>query len=374
MDKHASSGSVPPKSVTASNFAHRLSEEDSWIMQILEWVSYAGIFMLIAIGTKSIYTGNQHHGYILFGFAFSLLINAAYFNQSKNEHHFRVALISIAAVLFVYLTATGGESNTGPLWFYVFPPLIFYLAGLQVGIILMTSCFILVAIIFRFPDLPFVTTRYAPDFQLRFLASFCFVTTFSYLLDHSRRRARKELVDLALQYETASKTDELSGLYNRREMMHRLEAELQRYQRYCHHFSIILMDIDHFKSINDNYGHDAGDEILKRFSKLIKSYSRQMDVVARWGGEEFLIMLPETTLVQALALAERVRSSIEQEAFYFQNTQIDVRMSAGVCSISQTENLVGLLRQADMNLYEAKSKGRNRIVPMVKSSHPSGLH
>ena len=344
------------------------------MMKVLEWVCYAGIFMLVAIGTKSYYTGNHHHAHVLWFFAGLLLANATLFNTSKNETRFRIALIIIAAVLFIYLTATGGESNTGPLWFYVFPPLIFYLAGLRFGIILMATCMVLVLIIFRFPELPFVTTEYSADFQLRFLTSFCFVTSFSYLLDHSRRRARNELINMAIQYETASKTDELTGLYNRREMMHRLEAEMQRFQRYCHHFSVILIDIDHFKSINDNYGHPAGDEVLKRFSKLLKSYSRQMDVVGRWGGEEFLIMLPETTLVQSLALAERVRSSIEQENFYYQNMLIEVRMSAGVCSISQTEHLVGLLKQADMNLYEAKSKGRNRIVPMVKSSHPSGTH
>ncbi|PIE38507.1 MAG: GGDEF domain-containing protein, partial [Gammaproteobacteria bacterium] len=325
--------------------------------------------ILLAIGTKSIYSGHPQHGVTLYLFGSILLANSIYYKLTGKESLFRCISVGFSMALGIYLCATGGENNTGPLWLYVFPPLIFYLTGPQTGVAIFATCFTSITLIFHFPELPFVTAEYPPDFQLRFLTSFAFVSIFSYVLDLSRRKVRSDLIRLAKQYEIASKTDELTGLSNRREMMTRLETEHQRYQRYCHHFSIVLIDIDHFKLINDTCGHDAGDEVLRGFSRLLKSHSRQMDVVARWGGEEFLMMLPETTLVQALALAERLRSSVEKETFSFKNTQMDVRISAGVCSISQTESLEGLLRQADINLYEAKSKGRNLIIPMVKSSH-----
>lgn len=345
--------------------------EDTWIMQVLQWVGYAAIFILISIGIKSIYSHHNQHGYILFFFALMLTLNVAIYHRTRSEDTYRYIIIFTAAALFIYLTASGGENNTGPLWFYVFPPLIFYLLGLKLGLIVITTCFLSIAFIFKFPSMPFVSTEYHPDFQLRFLTSISFVTVFSYVLDFSRRRARNELIELAAKYETAAKTDELTQLSNRREMLARLNTEFYRYQRHGHHFSVILMDIDHFKHINDQYGHDAGDAVLKQFSEQLLSHSRQLDLAARWGGEEFLILLPETSLVQALAIAERLRARIETTEFHYQNLVIPVRMSAGVCSISQFETIEGLLRQTDMNLYEAKMKGRNRIIPMVKSNSTS---
>jgi diguanylate cyclase (GGDEF)-like protein len=300
-----------------------------------------------------------------------MLLNVSIFERSESEKFFRTFFVLTVATLFIYLTASGGENNTGPLWFYVFPPLIFYLLGLRLGLTVITSCFLLIAVIFKFPELPFVTTKYHPDFQLRFLTSISFVTVFSYTLDFSRRRARDELIRLADKYEHASKTDELTQLSNRREMLSRLNAEFYRYQRHGHHFSVMLIDIDHFKHINDQYGHDAGDAVLKQFSEQLTAHSRQLDLAARWGGEEFLVLLPETSLVQALSIAERLRAKIEATEFNYQNLVIPVRISAGVCSISQFESTEGLLRQTDMNLYEAKMKGRNRIIPMVKTNSSS---
>lgn len=342
--------------------------EDIWIIQILRWVIYAAIFLLFSIGLKSIYSDHHQHGYILFFFALLMILNISIFHRTKSEKTFRHMFIVTVAALFIYLTASGGEANTGPLWFYVFPPLIFYLLGLKLGLIMITTCLLLIAIIFKFPELPFVTTEYNPDFQLRYLTSISFVTVFSYIVDLSRRRAKMQLIDLAVKYEHAAKTDELTQLSNRREMLTRLNSEFYRYQRHGHHFSVVLMDIDHFKHINDQYGHDAGDAILTQFSEQLMAQSRQLDLAARWGGEEFLILLPETSLVQALAIAERLRARIEDTEFRYQNLVIPVRISAGVCSISQFETIEGLLRQTDMNLYEAKMKGRNRIIPMVKTS------
>jgi len=171
---------------------------------------------------------------------------------------------------------------------------------------------------------------------------------------------------MASLYEQAAKTDELTMLSNRRDMKECMEKELYRHQRSNSYFSIILMDIDHFKRVNDTYGHDAGDAVLKEFAALLKPLSRKVDIISRWGGEEFLMLLPDTSLVQALALAERLRTEVEGYSFNYKSTSIPITMSAGVCSISQHENINSVLKQADVNLYEAKLKGRNRIEPPVK--------
>ena len=277
----------------------------------------------------------------------------------------------MTGVLFLYLTASGGESNTGPLWFYIFPPILFYVIGLKRGVILSVFTIICVFLIFYFPELPFVTTEYNADFKIRFLSTLSFVTACAYVLDKSRRSARDELLSMATLYEKAARTDELTTLSNRRGMNECLEKELYRHQRSNSYFSIILMDLDYFKHVNDTYGHDAGDAVLKDFSNLLKYMSRKVDTVSRWGGEEFLILLPDTSLIQALALAERLRTEVEEHSFIHESTSIPITMSAGVCSINQHENINSVLKHADINLYEAKQKGRNRIEPPVKKT--SGL-
>lgn len=224
-----------------------------------------------------------------------------------------------------------------------------------------------VLVIFFFPEIPFVTTEYDADFKLRFIATLSFVTACAYILDDARRTAKNELIDMATLYEYAARTDELTSLSNRRDMKECLDKEFYRHQRSNSYFSIIIMDIDHFKRVNDTYGHDAGDAVLKEFSSLLKGLSRKIDVVSRWGGEEFLMLLPDTSLLQALTLAERLRAAVENHSFNYKFETIPITMSAGVCAVSQYEDINRILKQADINLYEAKVKGRNRIEPAVKS-------
>jgi diguanylate cyclase (GGDEF)-like protein len=148
-----------------------------------------------------------------------------------------------------------------------------------------------------------------------------------------------------------------------------LSEEFSRYQRSGHHFSIALIDLDLFKNINDQYGHNAGDAALKQFADLVQSVIRQTDVAARWGGEEFLLLLPDTSLIPALTLAERLRSEVALSSFGFKGQDLPITMSAGICSIAQANSIDNMLRQADLQLYSAKEAGRNRIAPRVRSQN-----
>lgn len=153
--------------------------------------------------------------------------------------------------------------------------------------------------------------------------------------------------------------DALTGLHNRRKLTSVLLEAIEVSNRYKRPLSIILLDIDHFKRINDLYGHDAGDDVLKAFAKLISPLLRTSDVWGRWGGEEFLVICPETRSHAALEVAERLRSSLEHSSLL---VEVQVTSSFGVATFSEEGDARFLLKQADDALYEAKRNGRNQVV------------
>lgn len=155
-----------------------------------------------------------------------------------------------------------------------------------------------------------------------------------------------------------SQTDSLSGLYNRRFMNQKLEEEISKYKRYKTPFSLLLIDIDYFKKINDTYGHDKGDLIIKQISSLIQQNIRNTDISARWGGEEFLILAPNSDLNGALKLANNLKELIEKTQF---EVKQKVTISVGVSVFEENLNQEKLLKLADNALYKAKGSGRNRV-------------
>ncbi|WP_166266601.1 GGDEF domain-containing protein [Marinobacter caseinilyticus] len=353
--------------LTRARYQSAEEQEEVRVTRVLTWLSFMALLFLIGIGAKSLYSEHTIHGYVLWSFAGLVLVNLLTYWRTGNRKLNKIGMVSIVAALFAYLIASGGESNTGPLWLYVFPPLLFYLTDLKTGTALIVGCLTFAATVFHFPELPFVAAEYNIDFKIRFFATIVFESVFCFVLEASRRNARNELVDLAIMHEQAARTDDLTRLSNRRDMQHRLTMEFSRYQRSGHHFSVVLVDLDLFKRVNDSYGHDAGDTVLRQFSELMQTVVRQTDIPARWGGEEFLILLPDTSLLQALTLAERLRDEVEHTPFMFDGQRLPVTISAGVCSITQSESVNQLLRQVDINLYEAKQNGRNQIAPRVKS-------
>lgn len=160
-------------------------------------------------------------------------------------------------------------------------------------------------------------------------------------------------------------TDGLTGLYNHRFFREHLEVELERTDRYNHSLSLIILDIDHFKHYNDTHGHPQGDELLRKLAELLRKSLRESDVACRYGGEEFALILPETTKDAALALGERIRKAISEHPFPFRETQPmgTLSVSVGVAaSPADGKEIEGLIKKADDALYRAKDGGRNRVV------------
>jgi diguanylate cyclase (GGDEF)-like protein len=174
---------------------------------------------------------------------------------------------------------------------------------------------------------------------------------------HELKDANEKLREMAFR-------DGLTGLYNHRYFQDLMDNELSRSQRYKKPFSLMILDLDHFKKINDEYGHPVGDIVLKDVSKAIENTIRDSDFAARYGGEEFAVVLPETELRGAAILAERLRKAIEQLEIDTNGCRVDVTVSVGVtCYHPSTAKIEKseIFTQADNALYKSKNKGRNMI-------------
>lgn len=167
-------------------------------------------------------------------------------------------------------------------------------------------------------------------------------------------RAHKSLARMAT-------TDSLTGLFNRRHMIALTEKVLARHHRRPSNLTLMLMDIDHFKQINDKYGHDTGDRVLEGLSHLLKRSMREQDFIGRWGGEEFLAVLPDTDLDQAAETAERIRKAIDALETESEDHKVRVSLSIGITQYRDEEVLSNAIARADYALYKGKSAGRNRV-------------
>jgi diguanylate cyclase (GGDEF)-like protein len=175
-------------------------------------------------------------------------------------------------------------------------------------------------------------------------------------------RQNAQLLAEKEKFERLSSVDALTSIANRRHLQQRLGEELARCQRAGQVLSVVLLDVDHFKQINDRYGHQAGDAILVELAHRLNLVLRQEDVLGRWGGEEFLIVLPGLDCVRARVVAERLRIAVSAVRFEWVNQSIAVTISLGVDEIARGDSIDTLVSRADLHLYEAKSAGRNRVM------------
>jgi diguanylate cyclase (GGDEF)-like protein len=174
-----------------------------------------------------------------------------------------------------------------------------------------------------------------------------------------------ENVQLHEEAERLSLTDAVTGSWNYRYFERRLEQELERSRRFGRLFALLLLDIDHFKMVNDRHGHQVGDEVLVELTRRITAIVRDIDTFARYGGEEFVLILPETNLVGGIAVAEKLRGAVAAAPFATRPDGAGVRLSVSLgiaCYPEHATSTAELLRAADTAMYEAKRRGRNRVM------------
>ena len=167
---------------------------------------------------------------------------------------------------------------------------------------------------------------------------------------------------LSEEIKNLSEIDDLTDMYNRRKITELFDTEYARYKRYKYPLSIILIDIDYFKMVNDEYGHIQGDLTLKEFASILKKDARESDHVGRWGGEEFLIICPETAIEGAATLAEKLRKTIDEYPF----THVGHKTASfGITTCSDDCTFESMINRADKALYSAKEAGRNKVAQLV---------
>jgi len=169
----------------------------------------------------------------------------------------------------------------------------------------------------------------------------------------------RELKELNEEFNISAATDALTGAYNRKKIEQLLEREIARAARYTGPLSLILFDLDHFKIVNDTYGHLSGDYVLKTVIRIIQDHIRKTDSLGRWGGEEFMLLAPETGMEQAVELAEKIRQHVELFAYQKVGT---VTISSGLAEFKVGDTIDSLIKRADDALYKAKRQGRNKVV------------
>jgi two-component system cell cycle response regulator len=183
------------------------------------------------------------------------------------------------------------------------------------------------------------------------------------------KRLQDMLKTQSAKFDQISRTDALTGLYNRRHLHEQLTQLGSSSVRHRHSLAVVILDIDFFKRVNDSVGHQAGDDVLKEFTRRFQANKRDEDVTGRWGGEEFLMILPESEIDGAMAAAERIRLAVASTPFAAGDRQLAVTVSAG-CAAGAGDDTDNLVRRADEALYLAKEAGRNQVLGATDAAAP----
>jgi len=341
-------------------------ENTLWSMILLAVVAFSQIVLILLEALSVLPWDNETFFFRLtvtaVGTLFSALLASVRKNKSLRPYlTFIMILLNIIAlisgVFFVIYFASSGNFS-----FTVFL-LVVYL--LSLGHFMRPCYFSIIYIVVFAATIVIIYSKLDPSViyigELITSGVFLMVITVGSMMSYSRYfrlfNQEKQLEAINKKLELISETDELTGLFNRRRISDEMEKLIAVSERYNSIFSIAMIDIDHFKQINDTYGHNTGDEILRELAGLIKSKLRTSDLIGRWGGEEFILILPNTTPEDSGILLSRLQKDINGHSFY---NGIQIAFSAGICGFISGTSLSQLIDCADRALYNAKENGRDR--------------
>ena len=313
-------------------------------------------------GGQSLFLGQLAQGSILLlagGLHFALLAMRIHYRQSRLLLQWAAGCI--IALYFYLLT-----SWSGVLWGLALAPAVLLLLGPRLGMVVFGLMFAATWWIFE-QDMPRLQTVAAAMgdtsvFEHRSLYVLALLGGYGFLLEYDRHRVIRELLAAQSVLRELATVDELTGIANRRAMQQTLLRAERRNLQQGAGFGLVLGDIDLFKQINDNYGHECGDMVIAEVARALSGALRDGDAVARWGGEEFLILLPDTDVTGALAVAEKLRVAVSTLQLRYGSAQLAPTISFGIAATQSDEPVAQLIRRADRALYRAKHSGRNCIV------------
>jgi len=278
-----------------------------------------------------------------------LLIDLKRNKAIQRDIYISIFVLFIFFISFIYLNK---NDQFGLVWAHFFPAFSIVLLGVSKGTIVSVVYFAIVYSLAYLGIGVWENGQWSTIAFLRLVVSSLVLFTIIIIFETALESSNKKL-------ELLSSTDPLTKLYNRRKINQILEKEIYKVKRYKTTLSLILFDIDNFKIINDTYGHESGDNVLKKLSSSINSQLRNTDSMARWGGEEFLIVTPMIDIQESSKLAEKLRLHIE--SIQCKNT-IKLTCSFGVTEFDiENDSIDSLVRKADLAMYDAKANGKNRI-------------
>lgn len=329
---------------------------------LVKLFSTIGFVFLLSFGLSSLFSERYFIASAVIAGSFAAIVNFLIFIKTKNYVQACNGVSVIIITICLFLMLTGGVEGTGPLWAYVSVPLVLFLQGEKSGLKILVAFIVVVAIMMFLPSNLYAYTSYSAVFKARFLASYIAVLILSWFHEYARNQAHQRWQELSDYLADQARTDVLTGISNRRDILEKLEYENMRSKRRKENYSVLLIDIDHFKQINDTYGHDAGDMVLKEVSKAIKSILFERDLLGRWGGEEFIVVLPDTDILKGSLAAEKIRQRVDNLVINNEENRITVAVSVGLATSDHDYLFYKYIKLADKRLYQAKAQGRNCVV------------
>jgi len=288
-------------------------------------------------------------------------------DADKYVYNSRVFMFFIT-ILFIMGLINGDQEINSTFFLLLYPIASFSIRGPKEGILWSIILLIIFILIFNIYMLPynkysflFFCVAYLMISYLLYFYRFYEMMNFKNINEQLENIVKQRTKELEISNEKLKKlasTDSLTELFNRNKLNESIQNEINRTNRFHHGLGIILLDIDYFKSTNDTFGHNVGDKVLQEFSNILKEKIRETDIVGRWGGEEFLIVCPETDLKGILELAESLRISIQDYSFSI----VDKKTSSfGVTIYEKSDTIKTMISRADKALYKAKENGRNKV-------------
>jgi len=361
-----------------------ISEEEKTRLQHYIIFMILGIPTMFVFGVTNFFNGKT----IIFAFAFTtalaLIVGLVLLKNIKNGYWVYRTNALLYVFLVGYMITVGGDDGSKALWSYTIPLICCFLFGSKEGGIWSSVVLLIAMVNFTQENLlPIEIYNYSPNFQIRFIITYIFCTIISMWLESSRHfylkqseMIRANLIEeqaklkseiesrkiLEKELLTITRIDTLTGVLNRGAFFSAAEKEWDKHARKSKALSFAILDIDHFKTINDQFGHPVGDDVLIQITQCCINSLRSFDIFGRIGGEEFALIISETEINETKDILERLRLNIENTNIEYDGKIISCTISIGLCTvIPPNENLTQMYKKSDYALYQAKNSGRNKI-------------
>ena len=291
------------------------------------------------------------------GAVFSLVIFLYFHKTDKVKSATLFTVLLFTAVLLGFITLSQNCHNS-LFWVSIYPPIVYFMLGKKKGPILMGLFLAYLVLFFLLNRMRWEPAGFDVGYVINVLSStLALMCTIAYF-EHSRAESARVLEKKNEELERLTVTDYLTGLYNRIKLDSVLSKEINKSMFTTYTFSLIMADLDYFKQINDEYGHVVGDRVLSDVANILKNNCREKDIIGRWGGEEFLIICPDTDIQEAQSLSERL---LEEVAKYEYKNGRHMTISFGVTQCRKGDTFDSVIKRADIAMYNAKAGGRCRV-------------